>query len=183
MAARAHGVRVQNSGHAGQTVVGGHGKGGAAMGRRMLVLVGIPVLLLALSGPASAADRGQPLRPTGRCTSPRGTSVAVGGCPRTRRSMAMSRCPMTCWAGSWPAGPRTSRAVANSPWTTWRWAAPPARPWSADQLPQAIAELQARNHDRRPKNDVKVITIDIGGNDVFAVVPSCRRTDPRGVWG
>jgi lysophospholipase L1-like esterase len=42
-----------------------------------------------------------------------------------------------------------------------------------DQLPDAIAELQARNHDRHRKNDVRVITIDIGGNDVFAVVPLC----------
>jgi len=30
------------------------------MRRRMLMLVGIPVLLLALNGPASAADHGQP---------------------------------------------------------------------------------------------------------------------------
>jgi lysophospholipase L1-like esterase len=42
-----------------------------------------------------------------------------------------------------------------------------------DQLPEAIAELEARSHDRHPQNDVKVITIDIGGNDVFAVVPLC----------
>ena len=31
------------------------------MRRRMLMLVGIPVLQLALNGPASAADHGQPL--------------------------------------------------------------------------------------------------------------------------
>lgn len=42
-----------------------------------------------------------------------------------------------------------------------------------DQLPDAITELEARNQDRRPNDDVKVITIDIGGNDVFAVVPLC----------
>lgn len=43
----------------------------------------------------------------------------------------------------------------------------------ATQLPEAVAELQRRNGDRNPGNDVKVITIDIGGNDVFGVVPSC----------
>jgi lysophospholipase L1-like esterase len=33
--------------------------------------------------------------------------------------------------------------------------------------------LQARNGDPNPHNDVKVVTIDIGGNDVFGVVSSC----------
>jgi lysophospholipase L1-like esterase len=43
----------------------------------------------------------------------------------------------------------------------------------ATQLPDAVAELQARNGDRNPYNDVKVVTIDIGGNDIFGVVSSC----------
>ena len=43
----------------------------------------------------------------------------------------------------------------------------------ATQLPEAVAELQARNHDRNPHNDVQVVTIDIGGNDLFGVVSSC----------
>ena len=43
----------------------------------------------------------------------------------------------------------------------------------ATQLPAAVAELQARNHDPNPHNDVQVVTIDIGGNDVFGVVSSC----------
>jgi lysophospholipase L1-like esterase len=34
------------------------------------------------------------------------------------------------------------------------------------QLGVALAELRFRNHDSDPKNDVFVITIDIGGNDV-----------------
>lgn len=41
------------------------------------------------------------------------------------------------------------------------------------QLPSAVAELEARNQDKRPNNDVKVITVDIGGNDVFALIPVC----------
>jgi lysophospholipase L1-like esterase len=42
-----------------------------------------------------------------------------------------------------------------------------------DQLPAAVDELRAHNGDRNPRNDVLVVTIDIGGNDVFSVVPSC----------
>jgi lysophospholipase L1-like esterase len=42
----------------------------------------------------------------------------------------------------------------------------------ATQLPEAVAELQARNGDRNPHNDVKVVTIDVGGNDLFGVVSS-----------
>ncbi len=34
-------------------------------------------------------------------------------------------------------------------------------------------ELRAHNGDRNPRNDVLVVTIDIGGNDVFSVVPDC----------
>ena len=41
------------------------------------------------------------------------------------------------------------------------------------QLPSAVAELEARNQDKRQNNDVKVITVDIGGNDVFALIPVC----------
>ena len=42
-----------------------------------------------------------------------------------------------------------------------------------NQLPQAIAILQARNQDDNPRNDVEVISIDIGGNDVFPLVNVC----------
>jgi lysophospholipase L1-like esterase len=39
-----------------------------------------------------------------------------------------------------------------------------------EQLPQAIALLQARNHDMNPRNDVEVLTLTVGGNDVFGPV-------------
>jgi lysophospholipase L1-like esterase len=42
------------------------------------------------------------------------------------------------------------------------------------QLPVAVGLLQDRNGDRRPTNDVEVITVTIGGNDVFGpVVTAC----------
>jgi lysophospholipase L1-like esterase len=43
----------------------------------------------------------------------------------------------------------------------------------ANQLPKAITELQARNQDLNTLNDVEVITVDIGGNDVFGLVQTC----------
>jgi lysophospholipase L1-like esterase len=48
----------------------------------------------------------------------------------------------------------------------------------ATQLPAAVAELQARNNDPNPHNDVKVVTIDIGGNDLFGVVSSSCAAGP-----
>jgi lysophospholipase L1-like esterase len=48
----------------------------------------------------------------------------------------------------------------------------------ATQLPQALAEVQARNGDPNPHNDVKVLTIDIGGNDLFGVVSSSCAAGP-----
>lgn len=42
-----------------------------------------------------------------------------------------------------------------------------------DQLPLALAELQARNQDADPRNNVEVITIDIGGNDAFPLLNVC----------
>jgi len=39
-----------------------------------------------------------------------------------------------------------------------------------EQLPRAIALLQARNHDRDPRNDVEAVTLTVGGNDVFGPV-------------
>jgi lysophospholipase L1-like esterase len=41
------------------------------------------------------------------------------------------------------------------------------------QLDAALAELTARNNSPRPVDDVRVVTLDIGGNDMFAVVPVC----------
>jgi len=41
------------------------------------------------------------------------------------------------------------------------------------QLPTAVAELEARNGDADPDNDVVVVTIDIGGNDLLALLSVC----------
>lgn len=42
------------------------------------------------------------------------------------------------------------------------------------QLPAALDLIRARNEDRDPKNDVEVITVTIGGNDVFnPVIGAC----------
>ena len=40
----------------------------------------------------------------------------------------------------------------------------------AGQLPRALAVLEDRNRDRNPRNDVEVITLHIGGNDVVSPV-------------
>lgn len=39
-----------------------------------------------------------------------------------------------------------------------------------EQLASATAQLNARNHDRDPGNDVKVVTLTVGGNDVFGPI-------------
>lgn len=41
------------------------------------------------------------------------------------------------------------------------------------QLDAAVAELTTRNGNAMPVDDVRVVTLDIGGNDMFAVVPVC----------
>ncbi len=41
------------------------------------------------------------------------------------------------------------------------------------QLDAAVAELSARNGNATRVDDVRVVTLDIGGNDAFAVVPAC----------
>ena len=41
------------------------------------------------------------------------------------------------------------------------------------QLPTAVAELEDRNGDKKGNNDVKVVTVDIGGNDVLALLSVC----------
>jgi lysophospholipase L1-like esterase len=43
----------------------------------------------------------------------------------------------------------------------------------SDELPAALAELEARNGDKKGNNDVKVLTVDIGGNDVLALLSIC----------
>jgi lysophospholipase L1-like esterase len=39
-----------------------------------------------------------------------------------------------------------------------------------EQLPPATALLRARNRDHNPRNDVEVVTITVGGNDIFGPV-------------
>lgn len=56
----------------------------------------------------------------------------------------------------------------------------------AQQLPAAIALLEDRNGDRNPRNDVEVVTLHIGGNDVTnpilqacaggGLTPTCQQT-------
>jgi len=41
------------------------------------------------------------------------------------------------------------------------------------QLPTAVAELEDRNGDKKGNNDVEVVTVDIGGNDVLALLGVC----------
>jgi len=43
----------------------------------------------------------------------------------------------------------------------------------AQQLPAALAELEARNGDKRHNNDVELVTVDIGGNDLLATLSAC----------
>jgi lysophospholipase L1-like esterase len=39
-----------------------------------------------------------------------------------------------------------------------------------EQLPAATALLRARNHDKNPRNNVEVVTLTVGGNDIFGPV-------------
>ena len=43
----------------------------------------------------------------------------------------------------------------------------------SQQLSAAVAELEDRNGDKNKKNDVEVVTVDIGGNDVLALLGIC----------
>jgi len=45
---------------------------------------------------------------------------------------------------------------------------------AGDQLDQAVALIQRRNGDRSPRNDVEVVSVTVGGNDLFApAVAAC----------
>ncbi|HSK26116.1 MAG TPA: SGNH/GDSL hydrolase family protein, partial [Jiangellales bacterium] len=47
------------------------------------------------------------------------------------------------------------------------------------QLPTALELLRARNQDANPRNDVEVVTVTIGGNDLFQpVVGACVQASP-----
>jgi lysophospholipase L1-like esterase len=43
----------------------------------------------------------------------------------------------------------------------------------SDELPAALADLEARNSDWWLFDDIKVVTVDIGGNDLLATIPYC----------
>jgi len=50
-----------------------------------------------------------------------------------------------------------------------------------EQLPEAVAMLTSRNHDANPRNDVEVVTLTVGGNDIFGPVTSaCLKPNPSG---
>jgi lysophospholipase L1-like esterase len=49
-----------------------------------------------------------------------------------------------------------------------------------DQLPEATELLRARNSDRNPRNDVEVVTLHIGGNDVTGPIIDACVTPPLG---
>ncbi|HEV8648834.1 MAG TPA: SGNH/GDSL hydrolase family protein [Actinomycetes bacterium] len=145
------------------------------MRRRVLLLVGIPVLLSLLTlGPASAEpDGGQPPMGGRPLYLALGDSVAAGVGASDRavtgyvpRLYDLLREEPSCQPLGSP-GCRSlvlrNLAVGGATSTT----------LLAGQLPAAVAELRARNGDQNPRNDVEVVTIDIGGNDVFGVVPSC----------
>jgi lysophospholipase L1-like esterase len=142
------------------------------MNRHVLTLAGI--LLLSLftgSGPASAEPRAAPIgRPLYLAL---GDSLAAGvgasnpaATAYVPRLYRLLREQLACQPSVRPGcGSLALRnlGVGGATSTT----------LLATQLAQAVAELQTRNGDRNPHNDVKVVTIDIGGNDVFGVVPSC----------
>ena len=147
------------------------------MRRRMVLLAAILVLgLLTVTGPASA-EPGQP--PIGRpLYLALGDSLAAGVGATDPAVTAyvpqfyeLLRHELACQ----PSGRPSCRSLAlrnlgvgGATSTT----------LIATQLPEAVAELQARNGDRNPHNDVKVVTIDIGGNDLFGVVSSSCAAGP-----
>lgn len=48
-----------------------------------------------------------------------------------------------------------------------------------EQLPVALPLLRSRNHDKNPRNDVPVVTLTVGGNDVFGpIIAACVMANP-----
>jgi lysophospholipase L1-like esterase len=142
------------------------------MNRRVLMLAGLLVLsLFTVSGPASAEPSQPPIgRPLYLAL---GDSLAAGvgaSDPAVTgyvpQFYQLLRQELACQPAGQPScGSLALRnlGVGGATSTT----------LLATQLPEAVAELQARNGDPNPYNDVRVVTIDIGGNDVFGVVSSC----------
>jgi lysophospholipase L1-like esterase len=49
-----------------------------------------------------------------------------------------------------------------------------------EQLPIALPLLEARNHDANPRNDVEVVTLHVGGNDVTGpITEACLFASPE----
>ena len=50
-----------------------------------------------------------------------------------------------------------------------------------EQLPVATTLLQSRNHDRDRSNNVSIVTLTVGGNDIFGpITQACLAADPSG---
>jgi lysophospholipase L1-like esterase len=53
-----------------------------------------------------------------------------------------------------------------------------------EQLPVAVPLLRARNQDNNPRNDVPVVTLTVGGNDVFGpIIAACVMASPPSAEG
>ena len=53
-----------------------------------------------------------------------------------------------------------------------------------EQLPVAVPLLRSRNHDKNPRNDVPVVTLTVGGNDVFGpIIAACVTANPPSPTG
>jgi lysophospholipase L1-like esterase len=142
---------------------------------RCLTIAVALLLTLLVAGPASAGPAtdqpAAPSRPRGPVYLALGDSVAFGigaSDPAVTgyvpRLHGVLREELRCWPR--PDCPRLALDNLAVPGAT-------TTSLIADQLTPAVAQLRARNWDLDPFNDVKVVTIDIGGNDAFAAVPSC----------
>lgn len=82
---------------------------------------------------------------------PASSSHAIDGC-RQLQGVNLARSAVPAMGGQ-PAKPGVTSATLI-----------------AEQLPVAIEMLQSRNQDANPRNDVEVITLTVGGNDIFGPV-------------
>jgi lysophospholipase L1-like esterase len=143
------------------------------MRRRVLLVTVIAVLSgLLTAGPASAQGAPSPPPPQGPVYLALGDSVAAGvgaSAPATTgyvpRLHARLRAALAC-----PPRPDCDELALRNLAEGGAITATLIR----GQLPAALAELRARNWDADPSNDVKVVTVTIGGNDAFAALPFCR---------
>jgi lysophospholipase L1-like esterase len=143
--------------------------------RRRLLLAMAVAMLAGVLGAAPAAAGRFPTAPRGPEYLALGDSVAFGIGASDRETTAYVpilagelRQHRRCWPSVRSSCRRlTLNNLARSGATTSSLIADP------EQLTAAVRELRSRNRDFDPRNDVRVVTIDIGGNDAFAVVPDC----------